>query len=205
MKNKYLISLANETRFLVQHETCVSVIQNKNGIMMNVGVSVKKWMTGVLVKMIMWNPCTVDCECNKACETDEYLDVKNCFCEKHLIGKSVLKCYCEILNTTEAFIDYKKVTSEKRNCLIHTISLVIICLSLLIDISVRFCNYYTRDWIKKEYVVSYWLNRKWNTINEMNGYIEESNGNTYLNLAPTDKSKEIPKNYEELLSKNIDF
>ena len=53
MKNKYLISLANETRFLVQHETCVSVIQNKNGIMMNVGVSVKKWMTGVLVKMIM--------------------------------------------------------------------------------------------------------------------------------------------------------
>ena len=195
MKNKYLISLANETRFLVPHETCVSAIQNKNRIMMNVGVSVKKWMTGVLVKMIMWNTCTVDCECNKACE----------ICEKHLIGKSVLKCYGEILNTTEAFIDYKKVTSEKRNCLIHTISLVIICLSLLIVISVRFCNYYTRDWIKKEYVVSYWLNRKWNTINEMNGYIEESNGNTYLNLAPTDKSKEIPKNYEELLSKNIDF
>lgn len=41
--------------------------------------------------------------------------------------------------------------------------------------------------------------------NTINAYIEESNGNTYLNLAPTDKSKEIPKNYEELLSKNIDF
>ena len=24
----------------------------------------------------MWNPCTCDCKCNKACKTDEYLDVK---------------------------------------------------------------------------------------------------------------------------------
>ena len=31
------------------------------------------------------------CEYNKACKTDECLDIKNCSCEKHLIGKLVLE------------------------------------------------------------------------------------------------------------------
>ena len=35
-------------------------------------------------------------------------------------------------------------------------------------------------------------------INEINVYIEESNGNRYLTLVPTDESKEILKKYEEL-------
>ena len=39
----------------------------------------------------MWNHSTCDCECNKACETDEYLDTNNCSCEKRLIGKLVLE------------------------------------------------------------------------------------------------------------------
>ena len=30
-----------------------------------------------------------DCEYNKACKIDEYLDIKNCSCEKRLIGKLV--------------------------------------------------------------------------------------------------------------------
>ena len=29
----------------------------------------------------MRNPSTYDCECNKACKIDEYLDVENCACE----------------------------------------------------------------------------------------------------------------------------
>ena len=44
---------------------------------------------------------------------------------------------------------------KKNNCLIHTISLVIMCL-LLIAVDSIGCYYYdTRDWIKKEQVVSY--------------------------------------------------
>ena len=43
--------------------------------------------------------------------------------KKRLIAKSVLACEEEILNTTETSIDDKKVTCEKSNCLIHTISL----------------------------------------------------------------------------------
>ena len=48
----------------------------------------------------MWNPSTCDCECNKACKIDEYLDIKNCSCEKNLIGKLLLECEEEILNST---------------------------------------------------------------------------------------------------------
>ena len=76
----------------------------------------------------MWNPSTCDCECNKACKIDEYLNIKNCSCEKRLFGKLVLACEDEKLNTAETSFDDKKVTYEKSNCLIHSISLAIICL-----------------------------------------------------------------------------
>ena len=35
----------------------------------------------------MLNPGACDCECDKACKTDEYLDIKNCLCRKPLFGK----------------------------------------------------------------------------------------------------------------------
>ena len=61
----------------------------------------------------MRNPGTCDDECNKACKIDEYLDIKNCSCVKRLIGKFVLECEDEILNTTENLLYNKKVTCEK--------------------------------------------------------------------------------------------
>ena len=36
-----------------------------------------------------------------------------CSCEKHLIGKLVIECEDEILNTTETSLDDKKVTWKK--------------------------------------------------------------------------------------------
>ena len=57
----------------------------------------------------MWNPSTCDCECNKTCKIDEYLDIRNCSCEKRLFGKLVLVCEDEMLNTTETSLDDKKV------------------------------------------------------------------------------------------------
>ena len=102
----------------------------------------------------MWNPRTCDCECWKAFNIGEYLNFKNWSSKKHLIGKLVLESEDEILNTTETSLDDKKVTSKKDNCLIHTISLIIICLLLLAAVSIGCYYYYTRYWTKKEYVVS---------------------------------------------------
>ena len=39
----------------------------------------------------------------------------------------------------------------------------------------------------------------------MNGYFEETNGNKFLTLVPTNESKEKIKKYEELLSKIRDL
>ena len=56
---------------------------------------------------------------------NEYLDIHN---SQRLIGNLVLEFDDEILNTNKASIDDKR----ENNCLIHAISLVIICLLLLV-------------------------------------------------------------------------
>ena len=42
-------------------------------------------------------------------------------------------------------------------------------------------------------------------INKRNVYIDESNGNKYLTLVPTDKRKDTLKRYEEIWSNFIDL
>ena len=84
----------------------------------------------------MGNPSTGDCECNKACKINAYLDIQKCLCKKHLFGKLVLKCEDAILNTTESSPYDKKVICAKNNYLIHTVLLVIICLLLVVVICV---------------------------------------------------------------------
>ena len=63
--------------------------------------------------MIICGISTCDCECNNTCKIDEYLHIKGCSCEKHLIGKLVLACEDNILSTTETSIDEKSVTHKK--------------------------------------------------------------------------------------------
>ena len=76
----------------------------------------------------MWQLSSCGCKCNKTCKIDDYLDIKNCSCKKFLIVKLVLERADEILETTETSFDDKKATYEKNYCLIHTISLLVICL-----------------------------------------------------------------------------
>ena len=107
----------------------------------------------------MWNPSTRDCAINQACKIDKYLDIKNCSCEKLLIGKSVIQCEDEVLNITETSIGDKKKNMQKKNCLPHRISLLIIRLLLLIVVSFGCYIYDTRDWIKKS--TQYHISIKW--------------------------------------------
>ena len=61
----------------------------------------------------MWNPSTSDCECNKACTIDKYLDSKNCSCEERQVGKLVLECKDEMFKTPETLLNDKKKTRKK--------------------------------------------------------------------------------------------
>ena len=65
-------------------------------------------------KGFMWNLSTCNSECNKAFKIDEYLNIKNCSCEKRLIGKLVLGCEDKIFNTTETSPYDKKSNMWKK-------------------------------------------------------------------------------------------
>ena len=135
-----LISGVDEARFIVLHESCECICGlNKSGCNTKQKRNHDKcrceckdlddW--GSCIKDYMWNPSTCDCECNKACKIDEYLDIKICSCEKILIRKLVLECEDEILNTTETSPNDEKEIYKKNNCLIHAISLIIICIVII--------------------------------------------------------------------------
>ena len=40
-------------------------------------------------KGFIWNPSNCECECEKFCDVEEYLDHKNCKCRKRFIDKLV--------------------------------------------------------------------------------------------------------------------
>ena len=105
------LSGVNQARFLVQHE----LRECKCGLKESVYNSKQKWNH---------NECSCECkelddlssckndymrnlsicewEYDKACKIDQYLDIKNCSCEKRGVGKLILECEDEILKTTEA-------------------------------------------------------------------------------------------------------
>ena len=119
---KYLMSGVNETKFLVEHESCECKCELNESICN----SKQKWnhneCSWECKELDNWSSCkddymwsfgTCDCECNKVKLMDEYLDIKNRSCEKRLIGKLVLECENEILNVTENSLNNTKVTCEK--------------------------------------------------------------------------------------------
>ena len=61
----------------------------------------------------MWNPSTYDCECNKADEIDEYLDIKNCSRGKHPIGKLVLCLLLLVVIFVSCYFYYAKYRQNK--------------------------------------------------------------------------------------------
>ena len=75
--------------------------------------------------------------------------------KKHLIGKLVLECEDEILNTTENLFNDRNVACAKSNCLIHTFLLVIICLLLLVVTCVSFHFYYTKYQPKQKHLLPF--------------------------------------------------
>ena len=110
-----LTSEISETRFLVQRELC----ECKCRLNESVCNSKLKWNHNECrcedkdldnwsscEKSYTWNPSTCDFECNKACKDDEYLNAKNCSCEKCLIGKLTLER--ERLNRPKPYLMIKR-------------------------------------------------------------------------------------------------
>ena len=90
-----LMSEVNETRFLLQHESCECKCETNE----NVSNLKQKWNRdkcwcdckqlnnwSSCTKYYSWNPSTCDCEYDEACTISEYLDIKNFSCKKRLFS-----------------------------------------------------------------------------------------------------------------------
>ena len=73
------------------------VNQIKNGTIMNIGVSKQLDDLGSSKKGYMWNPSTCDCECNKACKIDKYLDTRNCSCKRNVCWHNFFDNYMVVI------------------------------------------------------------------------------------------------------------
>ena len=47
---------------------------------------------GTCDKGFFWNPSSSECECDKSCNIDEYLDYSSCRCRKKLIDPLIEEC-----------------------------------------------------------------------------------------------------------------
>ena len=95
------MSRTNETRSIKWHETCKCICR-LNKIICN---SKQRWNKdkcrceckelidkGVRDKGLIFNPSNYKCECDKSCNTSQYLDYLDCRCKKKIIDLIVEKC-----------------------------------------------------------------------------------------------------------------
>ena len=112
-----LISRVNETRLLVQHQSCEGKYRSNNNVSNSKyiwnqdecrfeGKELDDW---VYIDCLHVESQQVICECNKEGKIDEYLNIKKVSCGKRLNGKLALECQCKILSTIETLIHDKEV------------------------------------------------------------------------------------------------
>ena len=63
-------------------------------------------------RLFIWNPSICECECNKSCDIEQYLDYKNCKYRKKLISKLVEEC-SEDINGNEMIYNGTSNNYEK--------------------------------------------------------------------------------------------
>ena len=90
-------------------------------------------------RVYTWNPSNCECECNKSCDFSEYLDYKNCICEKRLVN--------ELIDEFTETIDEVKLTKitlaeNENNYKTDSYILYIVLLSIVFTINVGIGAYF---------------------------------------------------------------
>ena len=154
------MSLTNETRSIKWYETCKWICRlneiicsnkqrwNKDKCRCEFKELIDKW---VFDKGFIFNPSNCKCECDKSCNTGQYLDYSDCKCTKNLIDPLIEKCTkndddkTKIVNTIVKNDDKTKIvktTVENKNssCKVYIISMTI-SFTILTVITIYFIYY----------------------------------------------------------------
>ena len=73
---------------------------------------------------MIWNPSNYECECDKSCDIDEYLDYENCKCRKKLVDKLVEEC-TENVGETRLVEKTSAKNKNKHKCSSCTVYIVL--------------------------------------------------------------------------------
>ena len=161
-----LLARINETRKVVSHETCKCVCRLRSAVCNDR----QEWYENKCIckckedlvsklacdKGYMWNTSICSCECDKYCETGQYLDYKNCVRRKKIIDNLIEQCTSIVDIETKDNILSKRSDESSSN--IYFI-LFIVFLVLFILFLVGFIYYWrknnTKNISKKLYDVIY--------------------------------------------------
>ena len=161
-----LMSRTNVTRHIQWHKTCkckcrldASVCNNKqrwneDKCRCECKELIDKEMCD---KGFIWNPSNCKCECDRSCETEEFLDYKNCKCRKKKFDKLLDECsenidgnkmlFNETLNTillnSISLNDYKKVFGS---CTLYIVLFaVFLVTSIVISTVFTYFGWYSKN------------------------------------------------------------
>ena len=145
------MSRTNETRHIEWRKTCkcectfgANVCNNKQRW------NKDKWRCecrelidkGVCDKGFIWNPS--NCECDKACDADEYLDYENCKCRKKLVAPLTEDC-----TETVKEVNLVKITLAKNENSSCTVYIVLSSIFLTINVGIVTYYVYSQCYTKK--------------------------------------------------------
>ena len=109
MKVYNFLMILNEIRNVLWHESCKCVCILNSSVCNSKQIwnsdtcrcDCNEDFAGMINcdKGYTWNPSTCECQCDKWCETEQYLDHKNCICKNKLIGRLIEEC-TSIINET---------------------------------------------------------------------------------------------------------
>ena len=126
-----LMSRSNESRSIKSHETCKcicsltkSFCNNKQRWNKDQCRSERRELIdkGVCDKGYIFNPSNCKCECDKSCDTSQYLDYLDCKCKKKVIDLIVEKCIEYDDNKTNLVNKTATKTDNKTKLVIITVT-----------------------------------------------------------------------------------
>ena len=96
-------------------------------------------------KEFIWNPSNCECECNKNCEFNEYLDYEHCKCRKKLVDKLINECTKTIEEVKLAKITLMELHSAENenkygSCKVYIV-LMIVVFTIFTGITIYFVYY----------------------------------------------------------------
>ena len=109
MKVYNFLTMLNETRNVLWHESCKCVCKLNSSVCNNKQIwnsntcrcDCNEDFAGMIncAKGYMWNPSTCECQCDTWCKPGQYLDHKNCVYKNKLIGRAIEEC-TNVINET---------------------------------------------------------------------------------------------------------